>query len=146
MKAKTEERIGNPLALLIMYSIFFGAAITSLAYKKYCLDIQHKETLVGVNDLSLLVNEFPLLLIITFLLYSAIKKGDRLLRYAYLIGTLPLILQSSFFPEGLWVSVLQIAFIFIVNISLMTYIIRIFECRESSPNSGCSESEKSGPE
>lgn len=145
METKTEkEKIGDPLAMLIMYSLLSGATITSAAYRRYCLDVQQKDALIGVNGFSFPINEFSLLLIIIFLLYSAIKKGDRLLRYAYLIGTMPLMLYSSIFPARLWVSFLQLFLISIVIICLMTYIIRTFEGCANKATPRRNRSQKSG--
>lgn len=117
-KTQGNKNLGEPLLLLMVFSVVFGAEIKSLSGNI-------SKTISGNNVFV----ENSHLLIIPALIYLCIKQKNIFLKYIYLLSTLPFIYWSSM-VQSLNIRILfylNLIIIFLIIMSLLGYIRRTFE-------------------
>lgn len=117
-----KNEIGDALFMLFAYSSFFGIEITFLKEKFYESVMHNNETF------KILSGDNFLFLMIPGLIYLSFKKKDSfLLKFTYLLATLPLLFSSSFFSFNKNIYYLNILLLFIINICLIKYVFLTFQ-------------------
>ena len=114
---------------LFFYSIFFGIEIS------YIKEIFNSSTIYPSNNFNIYSDDQFLLILIPGLLYIAFKAKNIFLRSIYLVAILPLLLMSSIFPISKEVFLVNVVIIFIIDISLLKYIIKELQNIKSADNS-----------
>lgn len=120
-KITAEGEISNPLTMLFAYSAFFGIELCALVGAIHNYSVFHENE----KMFSFLGDNYPLIFI-PVLIYLAVSRKNLLIRFAYFLGILPIILSLSYFSTITGTIYIRILTIFIVNVCLIRYINQVF--------------------